>query len=52
MKKKKLKICCECLKERERCKPVSVDAEGDITYCCPACYKLYDYERFMYEDRG
>ena len=49
MKDKPWHVCSECNKERQRCRAVSVDAEGTITWVCRQCWKDLDYDHFMYE---
>lgn len=43
--------CCECDKKRERCKPVVKLADGEILWCCPACFKHLDMDLYLYEHR-
>lgn len=40
--------CCECGKQRERCRPVIRHANGWIDYCCPQCWKQYGYKDFFF----
>jgi len=49
MAKKGKKLCSECLKERERCKAVSTDIDGEIEWVCPNCFITYDYDKYLYE---
>lgn len=39
--------CCECEKQRERCRPSVRHADGSIDVCCPQCWKRLDYSAFL-----
>jgi hypothetical protein len=43
------RICCECGKPRERCRRVVCDKDGYIHLCCPACWRDYDYQDFIFK---
>lgn len=49
MKSKKQQVCTECNRLRDRCKAASVDENGDLVWVCPQCWKLKDYDHFLYE---
>ena len=41
-------LCSECLKKRERCRPVVKRVDGTIDYTCPQCWKRLGYDEFLY----
>ena len=51
MANKKTAICYECDRERNRCKAASVDEEGNVVWVCPACWREFDYDRYLYEHK-
>lgn len=44
---RKVQVCWECCKERERCRVVTQHENGDLEYVCPQCWKALDYDLYM-----
>jgi hypothetical protein len=51
MSNKKKTVCYECDRERERCRAATVDADGNVVWICPTCWRDLDYDRYLYEHR-
>lgn len=47
--KPRVQTCFECDRDRERCIPTHVGKDGTIYYVCPKCYKLLEYDKYLYD---
>jgi len=36
---------------RNRCKVASVDAEGELVFVCPKCWREFSYDDYLYKHR-
>lgn len=40
--------CAECLKNRERCRNAVRDANGNVSWVCPSCWRQHGYDDGMH----
>jgi len=43
-------LCSDCGRTKEPCRPVVRLVSGTILFVCHACWKRYDYDRYMYAE--
>lgn len=48
-KSEKWEVCWNCQRERQRCRAVTVNANGDIEWYCRECWRNLNMDEFMYE---
>ena len=41
-------LCVECKKKMERCRAVSVDETGDVSWVCRRCWREREYDNYLY----